>query len=150
MTQNTHSREEEFCNRIDCNFPYLNIEQCEKLVDEAISISDNAVFTVKEELARIPYTDRSKISQYDLKYLLGTVSSKFNHPLLKEIISVAEMLIEEKEITINEATELMNKIAAYKGLWGALSIAYSSSDDQVGVLDERYDSIRDEWNKNEP
>lgn len=150
MINNTEILESEFVAKIDCNFPYESTESSIDLINEAIKISDNAVFSVIEELARIPLSDRSKISRNRLKTLLESINSKFEHPIKDKIIRVAHLIIDEKTQSVEEAMTLMEEVGKYNRLWGALSIVYDSADDKYGLLDSKFDLIRNKWSKIEP
>lgn len=143
----TEDIESKFIKKIDCSFPYSNFKACENLIDEAKSISSNAVFTVIEELTRIPVSERDKISELQLKILLQRTIRYFEHPLLDILLPTIELMIENKEQTVDNAILLMNEIENYPGLWGALSLVYFSCDDVKGIVDEKFDEIREKWNK---
>jgi hypothetical protein len=143
----TEDIEFKFIDKIDCNLPYSDLKACESLIDEAKRISPNAVFTVIEELARIPVSERDKVSEFELKSLLQMTISDFEHPLLDLLLPTVELMIEKKEQSVDNAILLMNEIENYPGLWGALSLAYFSCDDVEGIADRKYDDVREKWNK---
>lgn len=139
-------KEIQFIEKIRCNFPYQNIEGCNKLIDEAKMISPNSVFTVIEELARITSSERTKITELELKNLLHKTTIDFKHPLLNSVIKTAHLLIESKEQSVNEALIMMEEISSHPQEWAALSLIYFSCDDIDGIVDEKFHSIREEWN----
>lgn len=144
------SQEEiEFIEKINCNFPYQDKELCIQLIKESAAISDNAIFTVVEELCRIPPMNRSIASHEYLLELLEITAKEINHPLKEMVLNTARVMIVEKVISVDEAIENMKIIRDYPGQWGALSIMYFSCDDTEGIggkLEYTFDSIRDEWN----
>lgn len=135
-----------FIDAIDCNFPYWNKNECLLLIDEAIAILPNAVYTVIEEICRIPVSERENVSPIFLHELLNIISEKFEHPLKEPVIEVARLMVDNKDITVKEAIILMENIRKYPGQYAALSILYFSCDDNRGKLEELYDSILKEWN----
>lgn len=143
----TEDKESKFIDKIDCKLPYYDLKACESLIDEAKSISPNAVFTVIEEIVRIPVSDRDKVSELELKNLLQKIISDFKHPLLDRILPTLDLMIQNKEQTVENTILLMNEIENYPGLWGALSLVYFSCDDIEGIADRKYDEIREKWNR---
>ena len=123
------------------------MKACEGLIEEAKSISANAVYTVIEELARIPVSERENVSELELKNLLQMTIYDFEHPLLDRLLPTVVLMIENKEQTVGNAIILMNEIENYPWLWGALSLVYFSCDDVNGIADQKYDEIREKWNK---
>ncbi len=67
----TPEKEIKFIDSIDCNVPYHDKEKCLRLIDEAAEISVNAVFSVTEEICRVPVSERDKI---ELSYLLDLLT----------------------------------------------------------------------------
>ena len=139
--------ETKFINKIDCKFPYYDSKASKSLIEEAKSISPNAVFTIIEEIARVPVSDRGKVSEFELKNLLKQTISNFKHPLLVNLLPTVDLMIENKEQTVDNAIILMNEIENYPGMWGALSLVYFSCDDVNGIVDQKFDEIKLKWNK---
>ena len=92
-------------------------------------MSSNAIFTVIEELCRIPYSQRSEVSNEILLDLLTLASNKFDHPLKQMITEIARKMIIEEDLTVDEAIEKMRIVGKFPGQYAALSIVYSSCDD---------------------
>ena len=143
----TKDIETKFIDKIDSKFPYSDTKVSKNLIEEAKSISPNAVFTIIEEIARIPISEREKVSESELKNLLNQTISNFKHPLLDHLLPTIDLMIENKEQTVDNAIILMNEIENYPGLWGALSLVYFSCDDVNGIADQKFDKIREKWNK---
>tara|TARA_Y100000739_G_C20382694_1_gene361966 strand:- start:184 stop:648 length:465 start_codon:yes stop_codon:yes gene_type:complete len=143
----TKEIETQFIDKIDSKFPYSDVKLSKSLIEEAKSISPNAVFTIIEEIARISVSDRKKVSESQLKILLNQTTSNFEHPLLGHVLPTVVLMIENKEQTVDNAIILMNEIENYPGLWGALSLVYFSCDDVNGIADQKFDEIREKWNK---
>ncbi|GET22933.1 hypothetical protein [Prolixibacter denitrificans] len=146
MKKTREETEAEFADKINCNFPYDDMEECYRLIEEAKSISLNSVFIVIEELARTPFSDIEKIGELRLKHLLQKTLENFTHPILDSIVRTANLMIEHKEQSVDEAVQLMKDIEKYPGLWAALNIAYFSCDDIDGQADRKFDEIRNKWN----
>ena len=54
--------EKVFIDRIDYNFTYHNREACLSLIDEAAALSTNAMFFVIEQICRIPFSKKDKVT----------------------------------------------------------------------------------------
>lgn len=143
----TDDNEIQFLDKIDCNFPYTDRQESERLVEQAATLSTNALFSVVEELCRIPESDRSSVSNETLLDLLTLTASKLNHPLKNIIIDTADKMIRRQELTVDEAMLRMKTVQQYPGQFAALSILYFSCDDKEERLDPIWDSIRVQWNK---
>lgn len=141
------NEEIQFLDKIDCNFPYLDRQKSECLIVQAASLSTNAIFSVIEELCRIPESDRAKISIEQLLDLLSLTASKLNHPLKKLIVDVADKMIRRQQLTVDEAIIKMQTVQKYPGQFAALSILYFSCDDKNERLEPIWDSILNGWKK---
>ena len=142
------SPEQNFLDKIDCNFPYNDKIESSKLIAESLHYSPNATFTIIEEIARIPFSERKTVSTNRLRDLISEIDKLFEHPLKAKIIDVTLQMIEQKELQIENSLSLMNEIENDKGLWGALAIAYESCQDEENKLENKFDEIRDKWNGN--
>lgn len=71
----------QFLDKIDCNFPYHDRQEGVRLIEQAATLSTNALFSVIEELCRIPESERLTVSTETLLDLLTLAASKINHPL---------------------------------------------------------------------
>ena len=70
---------------------------------------------------------------------------EYSHPIKGAVLEAAEALIEDYEITVEKAFQLLEQIADYKGLYNALAIVYFACDDIEGQIDNIYERIIDEW-----
>lgn len=139
--------ETKFIDSIDCNFPYDDKQECLRLIDEAMGISENAVFFVTEEICRMPVTKRDKVEISYLVELLTYIRDKFDHPIKEIIFDTADKMIRGQDLTVDEAIKRMEIVRGYRGQFAALSILYFSCDDIEGRLEPLWDSIRTDWNK---
>ncbi|WP_018342825.1 hypothetical protein [Cytophaga aurantiaca] len=139
------NKEQEFIDKIDCRFPYQNRKKCFDLINEAIALSPNAVFSVIEEICRIPSDERNSTSTFFLIELLTDIRNKFDHPLKEMILSVAQKMVQEEDIDVDDAISKMLVIKNYTGQYAALSILYCSCDDIHGKLEPVWKSIRHHW-----
>lgn len=137
--------EEEFHNTIVCKFPYNNENKWKQVIDQALTISNNAVFLVAYELVYLP-TSKKKYAK-EAKRILHYLAQKFDHPLKEKVFRVGEMMLEEKELPVNDAIKIMREIAKYPPLAAALSIIYFSCNDIDGDADELYNQIILDWNR---
>ncbi len=112
----------EFLNKIDCNFPYQGRQESMRLIELASRISTNALFSVIEELCRIPESVRPNVSTETLLDLLDTTANKLNHPLKEIIVDAANKMILCQEQTVDETILKMYTVKKYPGQYAALSI----------------------------
>jgi hypothetical protein len=130
-----------YLEKIDCNLPYSDFKKCKSLIDEAIDISEEAVYAVVHEIVRVPKGAVATLE--DRKELLHYIDSSFKHPLKETVFNLSISLIESRQISPEIAISAMNKISTFKGCYGALNIAYFSCwNDEVEKL---YNSIKIKW-----
>ncbi len=140
-------KELEFINKIEDSFPFENYLHCLKLIDEAITISPNSVFAVIDEIAKTAGGD--SVSEETLINLLKHIDKKFEHPLRKLLLETAQSIILQEEISIKETIANMELVRKYPRQYAALSTLYFSTTDKDGQLEKVWNSITDEWNKND-
>jgi hypothetical protein len=143
----TPENEHIFLDKIDCKFPYNDRGQSMKLIEEAASLSANALFSVVEELCRIPEPERSNIPIKTLLDLLTIAADKINHPLKDLIVDAADKMIRRQELAVDDVISKMHMVQKYPGQFAALSILYFSCDDKDERLEPIWDNITTEWNK---
>lgn len=135
----------QFLNKIDCYFPYHDRQESLRLIEQASTLSTNALVSVIEELCRIPESE--DVSIETLLDLLAASAKKLNHPLKELIIDTAYKMICKQELTVDDAILKMQKVQQYPGQFAILSILYFSCDDKEGKLEPFWDDIINEWNK---
>ncbi|MBA3680220.1 MAG: hypothetical protein H0W73_03395 [Bacteroidetes bacterium] len=140
-------KELEFIDKIEDSFPFENYLHSLKLIDEAISISPNSVFAVIDEIAKIAGGDA--VSEETLINLLKHIDKKFEHPLRKLLLETTQSIILQEEITIEETIANMELVRKHSKQYAALSTLYFSTPDKEGQLEKVWNSITDEWNKND-
>ena len=143
----TDENEIQFLDKIDCNFPYHDRKESEHLIEQATRLSSNALFSIIEELCRIPESERSTISPEELLNLLALTASKLNHPLKELVVDAADKMIRRQELLVDDVILKMQCIQKYPGQFAALSILYSSCDDKDEKLEPIWSEIINEWNK---
>lgn len=143
----TADNEIQFLDKIDCNFPYQDRHESLLLIEEASTLSTNALFSIIEELCRIPESERSNISCEALLDLLYLTAQKLNHPLKELIVEVAYKMIRRQEITTHDVKTKMEIVKKYPGQYAALSTLYFSCDDNEGKLESIWNNIISEWSK---
>ena len=67
--------EDDFIDRIDCNFPYHDKKESIRLIEESATFSTNATFTVIEEICRIPNNERKTTPPKILLELLNLAAN---------------------------------------------------------------------------
>ncbi len=148
MKEHNNIIEKNFLSKIDCKFPYTNKNLRNELINQAFEISSNSVFAIIEELARVPKSQKEKISNNELLTILENINVRLKHPLKKIVIDNAVKMIYNTELPVREALDLMNEIEKFTGQWSALNIIYFSCDDINGIVDKRYDEIKEKWVRN--
>lgn len=143
----TTEAENMFIDRIDCKFPYQDREECLRLIDEAATLSTNAMFSVIEEICRIPISEKQKVTTSFLLDLLKLSAKRLDHPLKEMVLDTAEKMVKGEELDVNEVKTKMGIIKKYPGQYAALSILYFSCDDKEEKLEPVWDNILTEWNK---
>jgi hypothetical protein len=143
----TTDKETRFIDSIDCRFPYNDKDECLRLIDEATGISVNAIFSVTEEICRIPISKKDKVEISYLLDLLTYTRDKFDHPIKDIVFDTADKLIRGQELTVDEAIGRMETVKKHRGQFAAMSILYFSCDDIDGRLEPLWDSIMTEWTK---
>jgi len=135
----------EFIDSIDSKFPYRDRKACLKLIDEAISISDNCVFAVVEEVCRIPDEERDAVPFLFLNELLKIIDGKFEHPVKQTVLTIAGRMLKQEETPGSEAVANMESLKQFPRLYAALNILYHSSFDESGMLDKAWDEVIKHW-----
>lgn len=143
----TDDIEIQFLDKIDCNFPYQDRQESVRLIEQASTISTNALFSIIEELCRIPESERPNVSTEEILDLLALTANKINHPLKGLIVETADKMIRRQELTVDDVILKMQTVQKYPGQFAALSILYFSCDDKDEKLELIWDDIIGEWNK---
>lgn len=143
----TDDNEIQFLDKIDCNFPYQDRQESLRLIEQASALSTNALFSVIEELCRIPESERPNVATETLLDLLTLTANKLNHPLKAIIVDTADKMIRRQELMVDDVLLKMQTVQKYSGQFAALSILYFSCDDKDGKLEPIWDNIINEWNK---
>jgi hypothetical protein len=143
----TNDKETQFLDKIDCNFPYQDRQESLRLIEQASGLSTNALFSIIEELCRIPESERPNVSTETLLDLLTLTANKINHPLKELIVETADKMIRRQELTVDDVILKMQTVQKYPEQFAALSILYFSCDDKVEKLEPIWDKIISEWNK---
>lgn len=143
----TDHNEIEFLDKIDCNFPYQNRQESLRLIEQASTFSANALFSVIEELCRIPESERPNVATEILLDLLSFTANKLDHPLKELIVETACKMIRRQELSVEDVILKMQTVQKYTGQFAALSILYFSCDDKDQKLEPIWENIINEWNK---
>ncbi|UWQ78155.1 hypothetical protein K3725_12600 [Leisingera sp. S132] len=136
----------EFAEQIDCKFPYHDTEQAAALIAQARSISSAAMFMALEEICRPPIgTDASRDQIFGL---IDKWSLLCDHPLADQTVSAAKAVASGATWPVEKSLALLERVAGFEGLYGALNIAYFSCDDVDGVIEPEFERIRKDWETN--
>ncbi|TCR78280.1 hypothetical protein [Rhizobium sp. BK376] len=142
-------REQAFADSIDCRFPYSNLAAAAALIEEARSISVNAVFCIFYEIVCPPRSRRTELSRERQRELLFLLTQDFEHPLVDRLVEFAARIIEGRKIAANEAVGIIAEIGKFDGQYAALaavsSLAYDALGEDFGALDALEDELRKKW-----
>ena len=133
------SEELDFKRAIDCLFPYNDIDSCISLMNVAMSISHEAMFSVLHEICRTPKSEN--VSPATQLKLADIWLEKSSHPISSEIYAVAKTMIARENISVEQSILLLNKLFKYSDLSSAFHIVYFSCDDLDGKMECHYDMI---------
>ena len=136
--------EKEFCDLIDCRFPYQEPDQWKSLIDLAQRISTNAMFGALEEICRPP--KGASVLQAQQHEMLSYWRARIEHPLTDIVTYCAQSMIDGKAVPVSKAIQVMTLISSLVGQYGALNIAYFSCDDVHGEMEPHYQAIIADWN----
>ncbi|MEY3240003.1 MAG: hypothetical protein RIR11_1441 [Bacteroidota bacterium] len=142
----TNSTEIQFIDKIDCKFPYHDRQESLQLIEQAAALSPNALYSIIEELCRIPHSKRSSVATETLVDLLAITANQLNHPLKELIVDTADKMIRSQELTVEDVILKMQIVQKYPGQFAALSILYFSCDDKDGKMEPIWKNIISEWN----
>lgn len=132
-----------FLSKIDCRFPYSDIDLCTRLINEACRIGVDAPFAVAYEIA---YPGRSEtVSVQRRLELLEELAGQFSHPLKEPVLDVVRAIIAQREVTLKHLLSLMDDISKFADQGKALQIVYMAFDDRDGILEEKYNSVIADW-----
>ena len=139
--------EAEFEVRIDARFPYGDPVRSTALIEEARSISLNAVFCVLDEICRPPKSEL--VTPERQKELVAEWSARLDHELKMPLLTCAAALMDHQPLDWRKAVEIMDRIGQFDGQRGALSVAYFAGDceSQEGdsALEAAYKRITKTW-----
>jgi hypothetical protein len=132
---------EDFTAAIDCRSPYNDHAAAAALIDEACTISTEAVFMVVHELARLPRSVQTTAA--NRLALLDRLAAKLEHPLKVAVFDVARRMIRGEELRTAGCPALMRRIEAYPGEgWTALNVVYSACEEAgFDAVDVEYQRI---------
>jgi hypothetical protein len=113
--------EDEFYALVDANLPYQRPLAVHAIIRIGTRFSSNMAFVLLNELCRPPFSHLAKSET-----LLGYVKiwdEAFDHPLKPDLITLARLHIAKKTVSVDAAISVMNKVAAFPGMYAALNIA---------------------------
>jgi hypothetical protein len=133
----------EFIDGIDCKFPFDDMAACKRLIKQALSISSNAAFMILHEIARAPRG--KKVSVERLYEILEVWDQEFEHPLKSLLIGITHTMLKNQDLPVEDVLSAMDEIAKYRYEYSALNIAYFSCDDIDNIVDDKWQSIVNNW-----
>lgn len=137
--------ETNFNRKIDCLLSYGDINACKSLMDEAVSISDNAMFTVLHEICRAP-SSKNVLPTTQLK-LADIWLEKATHQKSFDIYTLAKKMIDGENISVEQSIQILDKVSEFPELSSALQIVYFSCDDVDGKMEYHYEKIVKSWQR---
>lgn len=141
----SQTREKEYLDKIDCKFPYEDVEKGKALVDEAIAISPNAVFGVLEELARPGVNIPKDHIRQNVAILMNYLKTNYSHPFKDKALAQAQSLFDETVIPAETVIEKMREVAQYPGQYCLLNLYYFTPNNDMEAVDKTYKQIVDQW-----
>jgi len=138
--------ESEFINSIYCNFPYHENKEIINLINEANTISDNAIFMVAHEIARVP--NGIKLSyrrKWNLMNLFG-IHSRPKSKIKKIVHEASIAILNEQSQNLTKVLTDFEIIKQHKGQYNALNIIYFSHWINYNKLETAYSNIEQAWN----
>lgn len=145
MSADISTKELEFLDEIDANFPYNDETRAHELIAKAAAFSNNSVFAIMYELCYLPTNVQKQVSESARIELLTVCLDKLNHPTKQLASEVSTRLIKGEDLSVSEAISAMRRVAKYPDAYGLLSILYMSSDDKDGEAERIYDQITSRW-----
>jgi hypothetical protein len=134
---------EEFYYSIDCNFPYHDESEWKRIIQQSIEIGGDAPFMVLHEICRVPASE--KIEEAKHLEMYNYWKESFSSPV-QEIVEPASLsYINKRELTDNEALEIMVKLSKFPNSYNALQVVLFSCPDDEELVDEKYEDIVSMW-----
>jgi len=137
------TNEERFIRKVDCRFPYGDLEQGFALAREACSIGPNCAFMVMYELARPGRGARAR--EADRLAVLDHLASLFQHPLARRMVELTRRLIQGERGSVAEGVDAIRAVAPYPHQYNALALACSWPNKWDEVLDVECERIEASW-----
>src|SRR5262245_54461240 len=140
-----HDAERDFLQQIDGQFPYNDVAGASDVIRRAAALSANAVFAVVDEITRPPWG--ADVTVERRPDLLREVAGEFRHPVAPAILGLAQRCIRRDGVSAYHALSVMDQVAAFPGLYAALTLAAMSSDDSSDSVDQRRKQILKRWER---
>lgn len=153
------SREAEFINEIDCQFPYSDRERALALASEGLGISTEAAFRVVYEVCNLPRSVAEDIEAHEAMRVmlnqtrhdvLARIERGLSHQLKGLVLQVARDVVDEKRMKRADQIALMRRIEPFRGQYAALQIVLGAGDPDEewdDELDRVYDEIVAAWDR---
>jgi hypothetical protein len=140
--------EVEYIKRIDASFPHDDDEAWKAVIDEGISISDNAAYmalhAICSESPAIPRDEVDRMIQY--------WSSRYDHPTKPVVLNAAKAVICGADIPEDEILRYLDEIASYPGLYNAVGIVRKATPEDktrtgmaTATVEQRCEEIYTTW-----
>lgn len=134
-----------FDDLVDCRFPYSDEAEWRRIVDLGRSISPNAHFIALNEICRPPVSAR--VTRTKQREMVAYWSAGFEHPLKDMILECALAQITRRPLSVAHVQDMMDEISRHEGQWGALVIALQACDDVDDEVDDRFNEIKADWER---
>jgi len=136
-----------FTASFDVRFPYDDAAKSTRIIQEARTISLNAVFFVLHEICRAPHGNT--VTPDRQRELITLWADGFEHPLKESLLRCAGALADRTGLPWEEAVMVMERVGQFDGQRAALSIVYFSGDCDSPegdiALNDKDEHIRQVW-----
>jgi hypothetical protein len=136
---------QQFCDHIDCRFPYHDTAAWQQLIAQSLAIGGDAPFLVLHEICRLPSSVTLSLEQHLAMYAYWKAA--FFHPV-QDIVEPASLaLIQQQLLSDAEVMHIMEQLHAYPQQPSALQVALFACADEQGLVDAKYEAIVSEWQR---
>ncbi len=140
--------EAEYDEKIDACFPYDDEEAWKAVIDEGISISDNAAYIALHEICGAP----PEIPQADLARMVEYWASRYDHPTKPIMLIAAQAVLRGGALPEQDVLKYLDEVALYPGLYATAAILWWAGPREEGSpsrsterIEQKHQQIRSRW-----
>lgn len=113
----------EYIDRIDTCFPFGRARKWKPVIDQGVSLSDNAAYMA---LFAIAVARPRDLPRRESQRMIDYWSSKYDHPTKAMVLAAARAIIWNKPLSQETALKDMDAVAPYRNLCNALGIIHAA------------------------